>query len=55
MYYEGLMLEDNLKILIKKYRTCTTYSDLRIIANKFQELASRSAKINYEYPVSTFN
>jgi hypothetical protein len=51
MYYEGLMLEDNLKMLIKKYRTCSTYSDLKLIANRFQELASRASKIDHEYPV----
>ncbi|KAI6177004.1 Dynein heavy chain at 62B [Aphelenchoides bicaudatus] len=51
MYYEGLMLEDNLKMLIKKYRTCTSYSDLKLIANKFQELAARASRISHDYPI----
>ena len=51
LYYESVMLEDGLKMHVKKYRTCNTYSDLKLLSNRFQEMASRAAKLNNEYPV----
>lgn len=55
MFYEGNGIKDTLKQMIKKYRTLTTFSDLKLIANRFQDLASRSSKINIEYPVRKYD
>ncbi|KAI6215163.1 Dynein heavy chain at 62B [Aphelenchoides besseyi] len=51
MHYEGALLEDTLKMNIKKYRNCHTFSDLKMIANRFQELASRAAKLRHDHPI----
>lgn len=55
MYYEHITLKDNFKLLIKKYRTLNTFTDLKAVANRLQELAYRAAKINQEYPVNASN
>ncbi|KAI6240858.1 Dynein heavy chain at 62B [Aphelenchoides fujianensis] len=51
MHYEGALIEESLKTNIKKYRNCHTFTDLKMIANRFQELSTRTAKLSHDHPI----
>uniref|UniRef100_A0A1I7RZM0 DNA-directed DNA polymerase n=1 Tax=Bursaphelenchus xylophilus TaxID=6326 RepID=A0A1I7RZM0_BURXY len=51
VHYESMMLDENLRLCVKKYRVCHSTSDLTVLASRFEEIHQRVERLQVEFPI----